>query len=220
MGYCNVGKVIGVGKGVKEFSVGDRVASNGPHAEVVLVPKNLAVHVPKNVSNEDASFTVIGAVALQGIRLFNPNFNDVVAVYGLGLVGMITCQLLKANGCNVIGIDVDQEKCDLLKKFNLEAINPLKTDTIHALNELTKGKKCDGVIITASSKSDDIISKSARMTRKKGKIVLIGSVGLNINRSDFYEKEISFQVSCSYGPGRYDTLYAVSYTHLTLPTKA
>ena len=110
LGYCNVGRVIDVGDGVIEFSIGDRVASNGPHAEVVSVPKNLVVKIPDSVSNEDATFTVIGSIGLQGIRLLKPTFGETIVVVGLGLIGLISCQLLKANGCRVIGIDLDQSK--------------------------------------------------------------------------------------------------------------
>ena len=115
LGYCNVGKVIAVGEGVLEFAIGDRVASNGLHAEVVSVPENLVVKIPESVSNENATFTIIGSIGLQGVRLLKPSLGETIVVIGLGLIGLITCQLLKANGCNVVGIDVDQTKCDLAK---------------------------------------------------------------------------------------------------------
>ena len=113
LGYCNVGEVIAIGEGVSDFAIGDRVVSNGPHAEVVSVPKNLAAKIPESVSNEDATFTIIGSIGLQGIRLLKPSLSETIVVIGLGLIGLITCQLLKANGCSVVGIDVDHTKCDL-----------------------------------------------------------------------------------------------------------
>ena len=119
LGYCNVGAVIAIGDGVSDFTIGERVASNGPHAEVVSVPKNLVAKIPESVSNEDATFTIIGSIGLQGIRLLKPSLGETIVVIGLGLIGLITCQLLKANGCNVVGIDVDQTKCDLAKKWGI-----------------------------------------------------------------------------------------------------
>lgn len=208
LGYCNVGEVVAVGKGVTEFSVGDRVASNGNHAEFVSVPKNLAAKIPENVSDEDATFTVIGSIGLQGIRLLNPTFGETIVVVGLGLIGLVTAELLIANGCNVIGFDFDPEKIRIAKEKGVTAINPSEgTDQVKFVESITENVGADGVIITASNKSDEIISQSARMCRKRGRVVLVGVVGLNISRADFYEKEISFQVSCSYGPGRYDDDY-------------
>ena len=207
LGYCNVGKVIAVGKGVEDFQIGDRVASNGHHAEFVSVPKNLVAKIPENVSDEEAAFTVIGAIGLQGMRLIKPTFGETVVVVGLGLIGLITAQLLKANGCKVIGFDFDETKVDLAKKWGVEAMNPANTDQVKAVMALTNNVGADGVIITASNKSDEIISQSAKMSRKRGRIVLVGVIGLNISRADFFEKELTFQVSCSYGPGRYDDNY-------------
>ena len=207
LGYSNVGVVLEIGEGVTEFAIGDRVASNGPHAEVVSVPKNLVVKVPKNVSSEHATFTVIGSIALQSIRLMNPTLNETIVVYGLGLIGLITCQLLKANGCNVIGIDIDNQKLKLAEQWCSETINPKINNSVKRVIELSNGFGSDGVIITATDKSNEIISNSAQMTRKRGRIVLVGVIGLSLNRAEFYEKELSFQVSCSYGPGRYDPNY-------------
>ena len=208
LGYCNVGKVIAVGEGVSEFQVGDRVASNGAHAEVVCVPKNLVAHIPSNVSDEEAAFTVIGSIGLQGIRLLNPTFGETIVVVGMGLIGLLTAQMLKANGCQVIGVDIDQSKLDLAKSWGIVPFNP-KTDgdVVKFVENFTQNIGCDGVIITASAKADEIISQAARMSRKRGRIILVGVVGLNISRAEFYEKELTFQVSCSYGPGRYDENY-------------
>ena len=208
LGYCNVGEVVAVGKGVQEFSVGDRVASNGNHAEFVSVPKNLVAKIPDNVSDEDATFTVIGSIGLQGIRLLNPTFGETVVVVGLGLIGLVTAELLLANGCNVIGFDFDNEKIRIAKEKGITAINPSEgTDQVKFVESVTNGVGADGVIITASSKSNEIISQSAKMCRKRGRVVLVGVIGLDISRADFFEKEITFQVSCSYGPGRYDESY-------------
>ena len=208
LGYCNVGKVIKVGNGVTEFNIGDRVVSNGNHAEFVCVPKNLAAKIPDNVTDEEAAFAVIGAIGLQGIRLLNPTFGETIVVVGLGLIGLITAELLKANGCNVIGFDFDAQKIAIAKEKGITAMNPSDgTDQVKFVESITNGIGADGVIITASNKSNEIISQSAQMCRKRGRVVLIGVIGLNISRADFYEKEISFQVSCSYGPGRYDDNY-------------
>lgn len=217
LGYCNVGKVIAVGEGVSGFEVGDRVASNGPHAEYVCVPKNLVAHIPENVSDEEAAFTVVGSIGLQGIRLLNPTLGETVVVIGLGLIGLLTAQLLKANGCRVIGSDLDEEKLALAAKWGIIPYNSGKGDVVKFVEEQTGGVGADGVIITASARTDAIISQAARMSRKRGKIVLVGVVGLNISRAEFYEKELTFQVSCSYGPGRYDENYEQKGIDYPLP---
>jgi predicted dehydrogenase/threonine dehydrogenase-like Zn-dependent dehydrogenase len=208
LGYCNVGKVIGVGEGVSEFAIGDRVASNGQHAEYVNIPKNLVAKLPDNISDEEASFTVIGSIGLQGIRLCNPTFGETIVVTGLGLIGLLTAQMLLANGCRVIGIDIDNNKCTIAEKWGVQTINPSQgSDPVKSVMEFTNGIGADGVIITASAKNNKIISEAAQMSRKRGRIILVGVIGLDISRAEFYEKELTFQVSCSYGPGRYDELY-------------
>lgn len=208
LGYCNVGHVISVGRGVTEFQVGNRVASSGPHAEIVCVPKNLCAKIPASVSDDAAAFTVIGAIGLQGVRLLEPTFGETVVVIGLGLIGLIAVQILRANGCRVIGFDYDQTKIDIANKLGIIAINPVGgTDQVKFVEEQTGGIGADAVLITASAKGNEVISQSARMSRKRGRIVLVGVVGLDISRAKFYEKELSFQVSCSYGPGRYDDNY-------------
>jgi predicted dehydrogenase/threonine dehydrogenase-like Zn-dependent dehydrogenase len=218
LGYCNVGKVIAVGEGVSEFQIGDRVASNGQHAEFVCVPKNLVAKVPENMSDEEAAFTVIGSIGLQGIRLCNPTLGETIVVTGLGLIGLLTAQLLKANGCNVIGIDFDQAKLDLAKQWGIHTINPAAgDDPVKTVMDKTNGVGADGVIITASTKSNDVISQAAQMSRKRGRIILVGVIGLNLSRAEFYEKELSFQVSCSYGPGRYDDAYEQKGQDYPLP---
>ncbi|MFZ1787752.1 MAG: bi-domain-containing oxidoreductase [Saprospiraceae bacterium] len=207
LGYSNAGEVIAVGDGVSEFKIGDRVASNGNHAEIVCIPENLVAKIPDNVSYEDAAFTVIGAIGLQGIRLINPTFGETILVTGLGLIGLISAQLLKANGCKVIGVDFDEQKLDLARKWGIEVYNAGTEDIVKLVSSITNGIGVDGVLITASTKSNDVISEAAQVSRKRGRIVLVGVIGLDINRSDFYEKELTFQVSCSYGPGRYDENY-------------
>lgn len=210
LGYCNAGEVIGIGEGVTDFSIGDRVASNGVHAEIVSVPKNLVAKIPDNVSYEEASFTVIGSIGLQGIRLANPTIGETVVVVGLGLIGLITAELLIANGCNVIGFDFDDEKVKLASNKGVNAFNASTTDVVKIVESLTNGIGSDAVIIAASTKSNEVISQAAQMSRKKGRIVLVGVIGLDIQRADFFKKELSFQVSCSYGPGRYDEDYEQS----------
>lgn len=208
LGYCNVGVVEAVGEGVSDIRPGDRVASNGHHAEYVCVPKNLVARIPDNVTNEEAAFTVIGAIGLQGMRLVNPTFGETVVVTGLGLIGLLTAQMLLANGCRVIGIDIDAEKCAMADTWGVKTLNPASgADPVRGVMEQTSGIGADAVIITASAKNNDIISQAAQMSRKRGRIVLVGVIGLDISRADFYEKELSFQVSCSYGPGRYDEDY-------------
>lgn len=208
LGYCNVGKVVAVGRGVTEFVVGDRVASNGNHAEYVCVPKNLVAKIPDNVTDEEATFTVIGSIGLQGIRLLNPQLGECVVVIGLGLIGLVAVELLRANGCKVIGIDFDQQKVDIAKDKGIYAINPKSgIDPVKYVEEMTGGVGADGVLITASAKGDEVIHQACLMSRKRGRVVLVGVIGLNMRRDDFYKKELSFQVSCSYGAGRYDEEY-------------
>ncbi|GAB4001662.1 bi-domain-containing oxidoreductase [Spirosoma daeguense] len=208
LGYCNVGTVLAVGKGVADLRIGDRVASNGHHAEVVCVPRNLVVSVPDAVSDDEAAFTVIGAIGLQSIRLLNPTLGETIVVIGLGLIGLLTADLLRLNGCQVIGVDIDPVKCQLAEQRGIIALNPAsEIDVVKHSLLLTNGIGCDGVIITASARTDELVSQAARMSRKRGRIILVGVVGLTLNRAEFYEKELSFQVSCSYGPGRYDDTY-------------
>lgn len=208
LGYCNVGRVAEVGAGVEGFSVGDRVVSNGKHAEVVAVPKNLCARIPDAVSDEAAAFTVLGAIGLQGIRLVNPTLGECVVVTGLGPIGLMTVQMLRAQGCRVLGVDFDASRLALARSFGAETCNPAAgEDVLAAAAAFSRGVGVDAVIITASTKSNEPVSQAARMCRKRGRIVLVGVVGLELSRAEFYEKELTFQVSCSYGPGRYDSAY-------------
>lgn len=207
MGYSNVGVVLEVGSGVSTLSPGDRVVSNGNHAEIVCIPEHLCARVPEGVDDVTASFTVVSAIALQGVRLINPTIGEHIAVVGLGLIGLLTCQILRANGCRVIGFDFDHNKVDLARKLGAEAHVPGTIDTVQTALAFSGGEGVDGVIITAATRSNDPIHEAPTMCRKRGRVVLVGVVGLEISRDDFYKKEISFQVSCSYGPGRYDAAY-------------
>jgi predicted dehydrogenase/threonine dehydrogenase-like Zn-dependent dehydrogenase len=208
LGYCNSGRVLETGPGVTAFAVGDRVASNGRHAEVVASPVNLCAAVPANVSDEEAAFTVVGAIALQGIRLIKPTLGETVVVQGLGLIGLLAVQILRANGCKVIGTDFDDAKLELARRFGAATVNLAKgEDPVSTAMAQTRGRGIDAVLITASTSSNDPVHQAAQMCRKRGRIVLVGVVGLSLSRADFYEKELSFQVSCSYGPGRYDAEY-------------
>lgn len=208
LGYCSAGIVMEVGIGVTGFRKGDRVASNGKHAEVVCVPANICAKIPDHVADDEAAFTVIGAIGLQGIRLAKPTLGETFVVTGLGLVGLVTVQLLSANGCRVMGIDVDPHKVALARQFGADTVD-LSTggNPVSEALAFSRGRGVDGVIVTASTKSSDPIHQAAVMCRKRGRIILVGVTGLQLNRDDFYEKELTFQVSCSYGPGRYDPLY-------------
>lgn len=209
LGYSNAGVVLAVGKGVDGYRIGDRVVSNGPHAEFVCVPRNLVTLIPPAVADEEACFTVVAAIALQGIRLAAPSFGETVVVTGLGLIGQIAVQLLLANGCRVIGIDTDTARCmQAAEKYGITSIRSGDhSDTVAAVMAHTAGKGADAVLIAAATRSDSVISEAAGMSRKRGRIILVGVTGLQLRRSDFYEKELQFQVSCSYGPGRYDYSY-------------
>lgn len=208
LGYCNVGRVAALGAGVSGFDIGQRVVSNGQHAEVVSVPVNLCAPVPDAVADEAAAFTVLGAIGLQGIRLAQPTLGETVVVTGLGLIGLITVQLLRAQGCRVLGLDFDSEKLALARQLGAEVVDlSAGQDPVAAAMAFSRGRGVDAVLITAATKSNEPVHQAAQMCRKRGRIVLVGVTGLELSRADFYEKELSFQVSCSYGPGRYDPNY-------------
>lgn len=210
LGYCNAGVIIsdeeeldGTG-----YQTGQRVLSNGYHAEVVCVPQNLSAVIPDGVSDEHASFTVVASIGLQGVRLVNPTIGETVVVLGLGLIGLLSVQILLANGCRVVGIDLDPSKCEMAKQFGAEVVNVGEgEDPIRKTLAITNNLGVDAVLITASTKSNEPLHQAAQMCRQRGRIVLVGVIGNEYRRADFYEKELSFQVSCSYGPGRYDSNY-------------
>ena len=208
LGYSNIGIVQQVGSGVQRFAIGQRVVSNGKHAEMIAVSENLCALVPDHVSDEEASFTVVAAIGLQGIRLIQPTLGETIVVSGLGLIGLITVQLLRAHGCKVIGVDFDARKLDMARSFGADTVDLSKgEDPVAYAHAFSRGRGIDAVIITASTNSSEPVSQAARMCRKRGRIVLVGVTGLTLSRDEFYEKELSFQVSCSYGPGRYDPNY-------------
>ncbi len=208
LGYCNVGVVVALGEGVIGFQIGDRVASNGPHAELVAVPQHLCALIPACVSDETAAFTVLASIGLQGIRLAKPTLGETFVVSGLGLIGLLTGQLLAAQGCRVLGIDPDPSKCALAESLGITAFHLASgADPVAWCLERTAGIGVDGVLITAATSSSEPVHVAAQACRQRGRIVLVGVTGLALRRDLFYKKELSFQVSCSYGPGRYDTAY-------------
>ncbi|MGC8758215.1 MAG: bi-domain-containing oxidoreductase [Caldisericaceae bacterium] len=218
LGYSNVGVVIDAGKSVQEFSIGDRVVSNGSHAEIVNVSKNLVVRVPDNVDDETASFTVLGSIALEGVRLINPTLGEHIAVIGLGLIGQLVVQLLLASGCKVLAMDLREDRVNLAKSFGAEGYVLKNGESpVRAAMSFSKEQGVDGVVISASTNSNEPIVQAAEISRKRGRIVLVGVAKIDVPRDLFYKKELSFQVSCSYGPGRYDSLYEEKGIDYPLP---
>ena len=206
LGYSNAGVVIE--SGVEGFEKGDRVVSNGHHAEVVRVSKNLCAKIPERVDDDSAAFVVLGAIGLQGIRLLNPTLGEGIVVFGLGLIGLMCVQMLRANGCRVLGVDVDSSRCQLARQFGAETVDLSRDeDIISVAQTFSRGRGVDGVVIAAATQSDEVMHQAAEICRKRGRIVLVGVAGLNLRRDDFFKKELTFQVSSSYGPGRYDRLY-------------
>ncbi|MFH0910631.1 MAG: bi-domain-containing oxidoreductase [Planctomycetota bacterium] len=208
LGYANAGRVLELGPGVRGFAPGDRVVSNGPHAEVVSVPQTLAARIPPGVAMEEAPFAVLAAIALQGIRLAGPTLGERFVVTGLGLVGLLTVELLRAQGCQVLGIDYNLERLKLAQSFGAKVVNLSQgEDSVRTALAFSEGRGVDGVILAASTRSSEPVHEAAEMCRRRGRIVLVGVTGLELQRADFYEKELSFQVSSSYGPGRHDASY-------------
>jgi predicted dehydrogenase/threonine dehydrogenase-like Zn-dependent dehydrogenase len=221
-GYSASGVIIAVGHEVEGFKVGDRVACAGAgianHAEIISVPVNLAVRVPGILQLDLASTVTLGAIAMQGVRRAAPTLGETIAVIGLGILGQITVQLLKANGCNVIGTDVSPSRIRVARECGMaEGIDPAEQDVVERINWLTDGMGADAVIITAAASNHEIISQAMRSCRRKGRVVLVGDVGLNLKREEFYRKEIDFLVSTSYGPGRYDPYYEEAGQDYPLP---
>ncbi len=205
LGYCHAGIVRDVGSRARQFAVGTRVVTNGPHAEFVSVPWTLAARIPEGVSFEAAAFTPLAAIGLQGVRLAAPTLGETVVVYGLGLIGLLTVQLARAAGCRVVGIDPVGDRRDRARAMGADILSTDDPAILpEAVRELTGGVGADVVLLTLSTSSDEPLHLAAEMSRKRGRLVLVGVSGLNLRRADFYKKELSLQVSCSYGPGRYD----------------
>ncbi|MCL6590050.1 MAG: bi-domain-containing oxidoreductase [Firmicutes bacterium] len=210
-GYSAAGIVLEAGPGVTDFKPGDRVACAGAqcayHAEIIRTPRNLAVPVPAETSLSEASTVALGAIALQGIRRLGPTLGETFVVIGLGIIGQLTCQMLRINGCSVIGVDLNPERVALALKNGLDFGINASGREVEQVAQITGAAGADGVIVTAAAPGDSIIASAFKMCRKKGRVVLVGDVGLKLNRADFYQKELDFLISASYGPGRYDSRY-------------
>ncbi len=211
LGYSCAGVVREIGRGAEEFSVGDRVACAGmnyaSHAETIFVPKNLAVRIPEGVSFDDASFVTLGAIALQGVRTAGVKLGDSVAVIGLGLLGQLTAQILKAAGCRVIGIDLDRSKIELARGFGVELAIERNDDVESPINQFTDGHGVDSIIVTAAADTNDPIELAGTIARDRAVVSMVGAVPMNLPRKIYYEKELQLRLSRAYGPGRYDTTY-------------
>ncbi len=211
LGYSAAGTVLEVGNDVSEFHQGDRVACAGvgyaSHAEVLAVPKNLCVRLPAQVGFDAGAFSTLGAIAIQGVRLTEPTLGESVVVIGLGLIGQLAVQLLKANGCRVFGIDLDEKKIELARQFGADLGCAPGEDTKRSVMEWSRGRGADAVLITAASSSNQPVELAGDISRPKGRVVVVGAVGLNIPRKPYYDRELSFKISMSYGPGRYDPEY-------------
>jgi polar amino acid transport system substrate-binding protein len=219
LGYSLAGEVIEVGRGVTGWAVGDRIACAGAglanHADYNSVPKNLAVPIPAAVDDEDASFVTLGAIALQGVRLAAPTLGEKIVVMGLGLIGLLTVQLLKANGCRVVGFDPDPDRAALARQLGADVA--IADGLAEAMAGFTGGVGADAVIITASSKSSEPVNMAAEVSRLKGRIVVVGMVGMTIDREPFYKRELELKLSLSYGPGRHDPAYELGGHDYPLP---
>jgi len=213
VGYSCAGKVIGIGKNIKDIEIGDRVACAGAeyanHAEIVCVPQNLVIKVPHNLDFKEAASVTLGAIAMQGLRRAEVRLGENIAVIGLGLLGQILAQLLKANGARVIGFDLSDERVNLARDLGMyEGYDPSSSNVLEKVLNFTEDKGVDVTIITASApRNNEITQQAMEITRKKGRVVVVGDIGLGPKRSPFYEKEIDYLISTSYGPGRYDKDY-------------
>jgi predicted dehydrogenase/threonine dehydrogenase-like Zn-dependent dehydrogenase len=221
-GYSAAGTVIAVGSEVDGIAIGERVACAGAgianHAELIDVPVNLSVPIPEGLSFDAAATVTLGAIAMQGVRRAQPVLGETIVVIGLGILGQITAQLLGANGCLVIGTDVDPSRIATALENGLDiGINPGEGDLIERVVKLTNGYGADAVIITAASASSDILAEAFHACRKKARVVVVGDVGLNMARDDIYAKELDVLISCSYGPGRYDPVYEEEGADYPLP---
>jgi polar amino acid transport system substrate-binding protein len=211
LGYSAAGIVTEVSEDVIGFQIGDRVACAGvgfaSHAEVLSVPQNLCVHLPESVSYDSGSFGTLGAIALQGVRLAQPTLGESIVVIGLGLIGQLTVQLLKANGCQVFGLDLDEDRVKLALELGADGAAVSNEETVKVIERWTRGRGADAVLITAATDSNQPVELSAQISRMKGRVVVVGMTGLNIPRQPFYMRELSLTISMSYGPGRYDPNY-------------
>ncbi|MBN8539917.1 MAG: bi-domain-containing oxidoreductase [Deltaproteobacteria bacterium] len=208
LGYSQVGTVVDVGIGVADFVIGDRVVSNGNHCELVVAPAILCAKVPENVIDEQAVFTVLAAIALQGVRLAKPTIGENFVVTGLGLIGLLAGQILRANGCRVLGVDFDETRLATARSLGFETFNASDSSALlEKASEFSRGRGVDGVLIAAATDSNEPLIQASQMCRKKGRVVLVGTTGPEFSRTEFFKKELTFQVSCSYGPGRYDPNY-------------
>ena len=209
LGYSTSGTIVALGENMQGFKVGQRVACAGggyaTHAEYNVVPRNLLTPLPKNVDFESAAFTTLGAIALHGFRLAEPQLGENVAVIGLGLLGLLTVQLASAAGCRVLGIDIDPKRVKLASSLNVEAVTRPQAES--AAVAFTANRGFDSIIICADTQSNDPVELAGVIARDRAKVVATGAVGLNFPRKVYYEKEISFINSRSYGPGRYDANY-------------
>lgn len=211
LGYSASGIVAAVAEDVSEFQVGDRVACAGvgyaSHAEVLSVPKNLCVHLPEGVSFESGAYGTLGAIALQGVRLAEPTLGESVVVIGLGLVGQLTVQLLKANGCRVFGLDLDESRVALALELGADKASVSSEASAKEIEVWTRGHGADAVLITAATDSNEPVELAARVSRLKGRVIIVGMTGMNIPRAPFFSRELKLVISMSYGPGRYDPEY-------------
>ena len=211
LGYSAAGIVAEVADDVTEFHVGDRVACAGvgfaSHAEMLSVPKNLCVHLPNEVSFEAGAFGTLGAIALQGVRLAEPTLGESVVVIGLGLVGQLTVQLLKANGCRVFGLDLDPARVSLAMELGADRAVVSNDEAAGEIEKWTRGRGADAVLITAATDSNQPVELAARVSRLKGRVIIVGMTGLDIPRQPFFSRELKLMISMSYGPGRYDPDY-------------
>jgi predicted dehydrogenase/threonine dehydrogenase-like Zn-dependent dehydrogenase len=219
LGYCSSGVVLEVGPGVHDIHPGDRVASNGPHAEIVCVPRNLCAKIPDGVSDEHAAFTVLGSIALEGVRIAAPTLGEKFMVFGMGMIGLLAVQFLQASGCQTLAVDLNAKRLALAERFGAKTLNVSQGgDPVAAAQAWTGGRGVDGVLLCAAApKNDEIIHQAAESCRQRGRVILVGVVGLNLRRDDFYKKGIAFQLSTSYGPGRYDEAYEQKGQDYPLP---
>jgi predicted dehydrogenase/threonine dehydrogenase-like Zn-dependent dehydrogenase len=219
LGYSLAGRALEIGRDVNGYRVGDRIACAGAglanHAEINVAPKNLTVPIPTGVDDEDASFVTLGAIALQGVRLAVPTLGERVLVMGLGLIGLLTVQLLKANGCRVLAFDPHADRAMLARELGADMA--VSERLAEAVSGFTRGYGADAVLLTASSKSSEPINMAAECSRLKGRIVVVGLVGMTLDREPFYKRELDLRVSMSYGPGRGDPAYELQGRDYPLP---